>query len=280
MQALKAAMKAQINACKVLVDEVENAAQRQDLSEDKAPAIIIPNRVLATARRFHLSREHNILGPSKQHAGIRKSAHRSKMHLATFVEQGLARMDQQVETMSSAAPIDRIVEKRKSIGSDTVSSQFTRKREDSNKVVTKRTLNQPFVKLLANHAKTSQSIRTHPDTWDFDSEQLASELTAFAFELDPSGASEPPKVGLNTMIVDAIIEDEYIFETYIRLPHNADVQAELGQKDLAANIGVLVIAEDDEDLWGAYAESDDDKVWDEEDVDSNGSSLLNIRSIN
>ena len=65
-------------------------------------------------------------------------------------------------------------------------------------------------------------------------------------------------------------EDEYVYETYIRLPHNAAIQREIEQNNLAANIGVLIIAEEDEELWEAYAESDSDNEWDEEDADSNG----------
>ena len=278
LKALKDAMKAQASGLKNAAYDEEEGAQQVILKEN-APANVVPTRVLATARRFHLSREHDSLGPSRQHGGIRKSAHRSKT-LATFVEKGLARMDQHNQTMSSATPIDRIVEVQTSAGLGEATSQISGNAKDTNNVVTKQTLDQPFVKLSTNGTKTGQSIHTHPDTWDFDSEQLASELAAFAFELDPTGDSEPPKVVSDPMAADAIIEDEFIFETYIRLPHNAELQAELEQNYLGAKLGVLVIAKEDEELWEAYAESDDDDVWDEEDADSNGLSLLKMMSIN
>lgn len=245
----------------------EGDLPEQDPSQKSIPFPTIPIKVPSNVRRFQLSREHAILGPSKQHGGIRKSTQRSKTHLATFIEKGLARMDQHAQVFTKSAPIDRILEPGKSAGSDAATFE-------SNGATTMRTLDRPFVKPSVNGVRTGHSIYAHPDTWDFDSDQLASELAAFAFELDPTGDNEPVKVPSKSIaspdLTDVAIEDEFVYETYIRLPHNVDLQAKIEQHSLMTNIGVLVIPEEDEDLWEAYGESDDENEWDDEDADSNG----------
>lgn len=274
MKALKAAIKSQVDSTGEveLLKDVDD--HQPDLSERAAPSPTPTIRVPTNARRFHLSREHNVLGPLKQHGGIRKSAHHPKTHLATFIEKGFVHKDKHTQNPSKAPPIDRIVEGKSSVSLAKPASDSTNAAEDRKESTTKRTFNQPFVKLSTNGAKTGHTINTHPDTWDFDSDQLASELAAFAFELDPIGDNEPltvqSKPDLGAVVAKLTMEEEFVYETYIRLPHNADIQTEIERNNLTANFGILVIAEEDEDLWEAYADSDGENDWDEEDADSNG----------
>ena len=273
MKALKAAIKSRAEDREKLHHKAEGCAQHSDPLHETTPFSTVPIKVPLNARRFQLSREHATVGPSKLYGGVRKPVHRSKAQLATFVEKGFARMDLHSRIPTKSIPIDRIVEVRTSDGSNTGASHSSGPVEDRQQTITRHTLERPFVKTCANEARKGRSINSHPDTWDFDSDQLASELAAFAFELDPTGDSEPVKVpfkSVSSPITTDMGDDEYVYETYIRIPHNADSQAEIDQHDMTAKIGVLVIAEEDEELWEAYGESDGENEWDEEDADSNG----------
>lgn len=271
MKALKAAINSRVKGAGTLGLSKDIGCHRLYPQERAAPSETTSIKAPQNARRFHLSRERELLAPSKLKGGVRKSVHLPKTPLATFVEKRLAR---EAQISSKVPPIDRILEFKTSDVLDKTAKNASNPAEFRNQVVTKNTLDQPFVKPAANGAKTGHTINTHPATWDFDSDQLASELAAFAFELDPTGDIESAplhsKMDLGVAEAESASEDEYVYETYIRLPHNAALQTEIEQNNLTANIGVLVIAEEDEELWEAYAESDSDNEWDEEDADSNG----------
>jgi len=86
----------------------------------------------------------------------------------------------------------------------------------------------------------------------------------------PVSPPKPAKPAQKPAIEPAIPPDEprdedYVYETYIRVPFGHDPPVS------ASNVGVLVINEEDEDLWQDYMESDEETDWDEE--DSNGESL-------
>lgn len=119
--------------------------------------------------------------------------------------------------------------------------------------------------------RTGRSVYDDPLTWDLESDELADQLAAIAFEIDPSTGPPPPpaidKVG-NSADNTAGIQD-FIFETYVRVHKDIDVDTEMID---ASNLGYLVIDEEDEALWEQYLkddDEDDDDSWDEEDQDSN-----------
>jgi hypothetical protein len=146
------------------------------------------------------------------------------------------------------------------------------------------------VKAPKELVKTGNSIRDHPSTWNHDSDQLANELAAFALEI--SEAENPTKEGQQRRKTparrspeiadrdsDMEVDDIYVYETYLRVPRSELAPNYDENKD---SIGVLVIEEQDEELWQTFAEDEEDSGWDEEDGDSNGRShcLTGIRLSN
>lgn len=70
----------------------------------------------------------------------------------------------------------------------------------------------------------------------------------------------------NGMEIDG--EADYVYETYIRVPRSELLKF----NDIAGQVrsfGILVIEEEDQQLWETYAEAEEDE-WDDEDEDSNG----------
>jgi hypothetical protein len=139
-----------------------------------------------------------------------------------------------------------------------------------------------FLQTAATSVRNGTSIRDHPSTWNYDSDQLADELAALAMELDPDVQPKPetekPPASLpepkDTVMSSRDHEDDYVYETYIRVRYDDETHQPL---HLADNVGVLVIEEGDEDLWQKYVDSDDDTDWDEE--DSNGESRFDLFGI-
>jgi hypothetical protein len=131
-----------------------------------------------------------------------------------------------------------------------------------------------FLQNGSKAVRKGTSIRDHPSTWDHESDQLADELASLAMELDPivKQESEPENIAAtppepqDTVMSLHEGEEDFIYETYIRVPYDEETPHSLGLSD--NNIGLLVIDEDDEDLWQKYVDSDEDTDWDEE--DSNG----------
>ena len=115
-------------------------------------------------------------------------------------------------------------------------------------------------------------MHDHQSSWDYDSDQLAEELAAFALEISreegheyqPSTTKESQGVGVKDILVD--VDEDFIYDTYIRVPVAAGSKGEASPND----VGLLIIDDKDQELWQKFAESDDDSEWDEDDPDSNG----------
>ncbi|KAI9873834.1 MAG: hypothetical protein M1830_010549 [Pleopsidium flavum] len=165
-------------------------------------------------------------------------------------------------------------------------------------------------RIFAVPPKSGVSFDTNPSGWDRDSIQLAEELQRFAVQqTDGSGSlaelTKPasnlrhkPKVpskrhqdtrlrpanmsstrddgiGLGDDLED---EGEYVYDTYVRQPSKPSTASydlesmHLGSQTDGGNgkIGVLVITEEDEEIWETYAEEEDsDKDWNSEEEDEN-----------
>lgn len=230
------------------------------------------------ARRFHLARPSHF---QKYPSGIRKHKRHNRSHLATVVEKHVTRFNESAAPVSNTPlPIDRILPDR-DLPLQTVSRQ-------DQLLHTEHDVNVPsisgptshvvstFVKPAAGLGKTGNSIRDHPSTWDHDSDQLAEELAAFALELEDENASNkgndrrgvPLKPRSPEIADDDVTMDgEYVYETFVRVSRTDLVHDHDGE---TRSMGMLVIEEEDEELWQAYAEDDADSEWDEEDADSNG----------
>lgn len=161
-------------------------------------------------------------------------------------------------------------------------------------------------------AKTAQSIDEPSSQWDYGSEVLTAQLQQVASHevdlatanwKDISNASQlkvqpkPPKArqlniqhqadacSANVSIMDISEdgnEDEYVYDTYVRStgrPACASVKSSEGDMGLLqsidqSKIGILIIAEEDQEEWETFAEvdQDSDKDWNSEEEDENGSS--------
>lgn len=119
--------------------------------------------------------------------------------------------------------------------------------------------------------RVAQSVHADPSTWDLESDELANQLAAIAFELDPSAKPPAPLPADKVIkIADRTTKiQEFVFETYVRMRTDLDMDTEMID---ANNLGYLVIGDEDEDLWEQYLKEEDDDQgdsWDEEDQDSN-----------
>lgn len=238
----------------------------------------VRHKRLAAARRFHLSPSNLTLAPSKQPGGIRKHKTHTRSHLATFVERHVDRFnDGQLHASNHSFAIDRLIDDAK------FSPQPALVQNDASAFVgysPKRI--RPFVKAPRALAKTGNSIKDHPSTWDHDSDQLADELAAFALEI--SGGDQAQKrderqvetLGRRTPEIgdaDVDMDDLYVYETYLRIPRSELSPSHEGKMN---RIGMLVIEEQDEELWQTFAEDEEDSEWDEEDADSNGMCIAQL----
>jgi hypothetical protein len=202
-------------------------------------------------RRFHLTRHiSSVLSPSPA-GGIRKSKHFLRPPLPTFIE------------------------KNPKLRKEALTAEET---PNGSKLRSK--------PAKASLPKTGTSINDDPRTWDTTSEKLAAELLALALEFDPEAKAKvdsgevvlPPvkepkvlptalKPG-DTEMVTAAPYDDYVMETYIRIQYDTETNAFNPDTGGATDFGILVIDEENEDLWQQYVESEEDSEWDEE--DSNG----------
>ncbi len=170
-------------------------------------------------------------------------------------------------------------------------------------------------RLPAALPKSGISIDTDPSRWDRDSIQLAKELQQFAVQhtngsggpaelLKPiSNLKFKPKVPArrhqdtqlqsatmfssrdNEMELGINLEDEgeYVYDTYARQPSKpGKASVNLESMHLVSEIdggngkiGVLVITEEDQEIWETYAEDEDsEKDWNSEEEDENGTSCI------
>ena len=231
------------------------------------------SEALLPARRFHLARHiSSVLGPSPA-GGIRKSKSFIHPPLATFVERHGSTLDHEQSPIYPGKPVDKILDTKKAEVLDgaklgegnnpTLETVHTSKRHHTN----------TFVPPRPQKLRNGTSIRDDPSTWDLESDQLADELAALAMEFDPDlqrkvdaePLPQPAPVPQDVLMTSHDREEDYIYETYVRIPYNGDTTVDT---DLQSNYGILVIDEEGEDLWQKYVDSEDDTDWDEE--DSNG----------
>lgn len=153
--------------------------------------------------------------------------------------------------------------------------------DDSNRTMQAGRIEDPLANELAEglsgpkpkqSLKAGQSMHDHPSTWDRDSDQLAEELAAFALELSQNEEQEQLRSNTpelhNVQIKDTNMkyDEDFIYDTYIRVP----IDKEKSGEQAITDVGLLVIEDEDQELWQTFIESDDDSEWDEEDPDSNG----------
>jgi Transcription factor Iwr1 len=208
----------------------------------------------ASLRRFHLyhdSRRSHSTYPS----GIQKRKTTRKKYLATFIEGSkLSRPGSDVlGKVEDRKPSSR---SRRSTMNDSADGPVT---------------GEDLRPALSCAPKTGQSMYDHPSTWDYDADQLAEELAAFALEISQSEKqngqpSKTPKAERVDFDEKMVNDEDFIYETYIRVP----IVAEETSHETRNDVGLLVVDEDDQELWQTFVESDDDSEWDEEDPDSNG----------
>jgi hypothetical protein len=182
--------------------------------------------------------------------------------LPTFVER------QALDQLYAKPPVDRFVN-----GTSTSTENGS---EDAEKAAVEVPA---FIQPKKGLSNSGFSINHPSATWNRESDQLADELAALAMEFDPDLKSEAPSSKPPTAFEPvpepasqsprpARVEDEYVYETYIRMS-DEDLAQNVEMVDPSTDtIGVLVIDEEDEDLWEGYMESDDDSEHDDE--DSNG----------
>lgn len=222
-----------------------------------------------SVRQFRLTRELSL--SSRDAAATRSNKPRSLLrpHLPTFVERNeeYLRHDPRVHAKE---PKDRIVPGPQNHKEATKELQNS-PGQQPNTVKELR----PFIQSQKERPKTGRSIRDSPSIWDLESDQLADELAALAVEMDPSivphrvpqpEVPEPSQQeDAGRMVVDG--QEDYVFETYIRVIEEQDKRIELN-----STVGYLVIDEDDVELWNQYINEDDEDEddWNEEDEDSNG----------
>lgn len=219
------------------------------------------------ARRFHLTRDlSSSYDPSKP-TGIRKKGSRGssiRPPMPTFVER------QPYNEVYTKPPVDKILYDSGQPASANGSEKPPPK--DAETVA-------PFTKSKPSTSKSGVSINEPSATWNRESDQLADELAALAMELDPdiephpspprpSRSPQPPAQPSEPPPQVAPGEDDFIYETYIRMTDDKDEADTLTSDPVSMNVGVLVIDEEDEDMWEGYMQSDEDS--DEDEEDSNG----------
>ncbi len=229
------------------------SSESQKLLQDRTPRQRI--RPIAPFRRFHLYH-----GPRASHAsyssGIQKRKTRRRNDLATFVERsGLSR---------KGSELLKDIPKRQP--ASTLPQATVKTSADGQPV------EESFTPASIQTPKTGQSMHDHPSTWDYDSDQLADELAAFALDTSQNeGQDENQSLIPNTndegmADINIKLDEDFIYDTYIRVPVG---DGKTGEKP-TNEVGLLVIDDEDQELWRTFAESDDDSEWDEEDPDSNG----------
>ena len=224
------------------------------------------------ARRFHLARTLSSFYRPDSSGGIRKSLIKIRPPLPTFVERQAAILAGQ--DFHTKPPVDRILDAPHHTAPIT-NDNGSKTTRDSD-LPSALTLESPgFVKPMQPKKKLGTSIRDHPSTWDLESDQLADELSALAMEMDPGSDTFPleqpsPVVSASQKrdVADVQMTDEYVYETYIRVPHDHAAADPTAVDTASSSFGVLVVDDEDEELWQQYLEDGEDSDWNNE--DSNG----------
>lgn len=219
---------------------------------------------LSQGRRFHLTRDLSTTVRSQQIPPSSRQKSTIRPHLPTFVERNIIVQNPPSIPADVKPPVDRLLRTNNTAqGKDELDQILAKDPTVQRKTV------QAFSQPQVAGFKTGTSIRDHPSTWNLDSDELADELNALALELDPEAKAAyvaEPELPVDRMQVDPA--DEYVFETYIRMQQDAMSGVEFSS---TAQFGILVIDEEEEDLWDQYLreEEEDDEDWDSEDEDSN-----------
>ncbi|KAH0843842.1 hypothetical protein FOPE_08841 [Fonsecaea pedrosoi] len=242
-------------------------------SSSAPPNTPAPSQALQQTRRFHLTRHlSSVLSPSVS-GGIRKPKNFIRPPLATFVERHAPIFSHEQNPLYRQKPVDKVLEIQRDDGVGVSESDRVTEPTLEALKTSRRSTTSTFVQAGSRTARNGTSIRDHPSTWDLESDQLADELAALAMELDPDVQqvaevvlpSPPPLKPQDIMMTSRDREEEYVYETYVRVEYDAQVHGPDTTTSLNSNYGILVIDEEDEDLWQKYIDSDDDTDWDEED---------------
>jgi hypothetical protein len=261
---LRAAQKAQRE------QQQQQQQQNTDLKTAEAQSAdlestVTPSGLHQQARRFHLARSLSSFPDAGPTASYRKPTSKIQPPLATFVERRAVLLAGHDYLTRPA--VDRILTKSSSADNTDLSKATDFSSEDT----------KTFVKPIAPTKKAGTSISDHPSTWDITSDQLANELAALAMEIEPPelpvGHSKEtftaPGPVLPTHRDVEMTDDDFVYEIYVRVAREDAPLASLQPGPLDSNYGLLVIEEQDEELWQFYMEGDDEESdWDEE--DSNG----------
>lgn len=241
---------------------------------------------LQQPRRFHLTRHLSSVPPAP--GRIQRTKIDIRPPLATFVERHTASFKHERNPIYQSSPVDKVIELQQA---QAEAPQLASEGQAPSLDIlqsSKRAPTKSFVIAEAQSDRKGTSIQDHPSTWDHDSDQLADELAALAMEFDPDAesraaeleakavvATPPPSVPADSdrMVLD---DNDFVYETYIKVQHDAGHAAVVEIEDWGTKVGVLVIDEEDEDLWNKYVDSDHDDDWDEE--DSNGESRHFLQS--
>ena len=223
-------------------------------------------------RRFHLA--HDLSALSRVHGSgrVSKRTNKFKPPLPTFIEAMEKAIANGNNSMQIREPIDRIVQKPLDTRLDAPTDETdTTASAVSDTVPT-------FLKPDSSAEKVGRSINDDPSTWDITSDQLADQLAALAMEIDPGSDHSMPKVHEVALVPEPAAatpdthipdDDDFVYETYVKIDtKTSDHGGDAILVDVDVNVGVLVINEEDEELWEEYMQSDDEEDWDEE--DSNG----------
>ncbi|KIX06512.1 uncharacterized protein Z518_04488 [Rhinocladiella mackenziei CBS 650.93] len=270
-------LKASIQA-KADTDSSGKAKENQEQSTTPAvdtggPSTPISSETLQGARRFHLtSHLSSALSPHAS-GGIRKHKTSIRPPLATFVERHVATFSHEQNPLYRDKPVDKLLETLKGNDVEDLISGAAQEPRLETLQSSNRKTTATFLQASHKTVKTGTSIKDHPSTWDHESDQLADELAALAMELDPGLVQEagPEKSSLTVpdppdmLMISKDQEDDYVYETYIRVRYDDETQNPPHGANPRTNIGLLIIEEEDEGLWQKYVDSEDDTDWDEED---------------
>lgn len=258
--------------------EAESVASSSLEAKTALPASLIsnistPTKSMINDRRrrlFHLSHTvaSSVLKPINP-SPIKKTKNYIRPPLPTFEERHTPRFSSGSPLIHKNLPVDKIIALAQTKDSSAVNS--IDKHDQIPDAESPRIRVESFLKPRAPAVKLGQTTKDHPSTWDLQSDQLADELAAWAFEVDPveTKSPSPPVSSQQDEVMDVDKVDEYVYETYLRVRQDGENPVALATKN-PDEIGVLVIESDDEELWETYMASDDDTDWDEEDADSNG----------
>jgi Transcription factor Iwr1 len=239
---------------------------KEDISKSSTPAMGTPaptfeqlqkGNVKDTVplRQFHL--QHGIRNIQPDHpTGIRKRQTARSKHVATFVEKSAV----SARRSKLLAEIEHEQGGTAKVGNGIEHTVTTRPNRKNPVAISEQT---------EKSAPTSDdNVRAQDD----DTDQLAEELAAFALELSRDeerrnsiidNVSSLQTAGERTIM--NVEDDDFIYETYVRVP-----VGERKSVEAINEVGLLIIQDEDEELWQTFVESDDDSEWDEDDPDSNG----------